>query len=258
MKKIYIHTDLEGCSGIGRGEMVEKENPDYMFCVQRLMADVNAAIEGAFLGGADHVTVLDSHGGGGNFDMSLLDARAQYDPKENKKWWGMLENSYWGCFFIGAHAMAGTLNGFLDHTQCSKKIYNYFANNRKIGELGQWAMVSGHFEVPMLMVSGDLCAINEAVQFFDGVETAVVKTGLSRLQASLLPPEEAENLIRHAAKKAVEKSIRPAPFKPLLPMEVKIEYTRGDYCDEVIKEGVERLDTRTARKIVDNYLDFWM
>ena len=259
MKKIYIHTDMEGCSGIDRGEMVPTGGPDYRFCVERLMADLNAAIDGAFLGGADHVTVLDSHGGGGNFDVSLLDKRAEHDLKLNKKWWGILDESYWGCLYIGAHAMAGTLNGFLDHTQSSESIYNYYANGRKMGELGQWAMCAGHFGVPMLMVSGDQCGVNEAAQFFSGVETAAVKVGLSRMRAAALPLQEAEDLIRAAAKKAVEKTERPAPFKPMLPMEVKIEFTRSDHCDRsCVKTGVERLDARTARRIVDCCLNYWL
>jgi D-amino peptidase len=258
MKKIYIHTDMEGCSGIGRGEMVDRDCIDFDYCVTRLMADVNAAVDGAILGGADHVSVLDSHGGGNNFDLSLLDPRAEFDPKDNKKWWGMLDESYWGCFFIGAHAMAGTLHGFLDHTQDSLRIYNYSVNGRKFGELGQWAMVSGHFNVPMIMVSGDQCAANEAAQFFSGVETAVVKIGFSRMRAKLAPLPEAEDRIRRAAKKAVQIIERPPPFKPILPMEIKFDFTRADYCDGAVHNGsLERTDARSARKVSGSCLDFW-
>ena len=128
-----------------------------------------------------------------------------------------------------------------------------------MGELGQWAMVAAHFNVPMLMVSGDQCGVNEAAQFFSGVETAAVKIGLSRFRAKCLPGHEAEELIYSAAKRAVEKQERPPVFKPLLPMEMIIEYTRSDYCDRVPSmPGVERLDARTARKITDNYLEFWI
>ena len=259
IKKIYIHTDMEGCSGIGRGEMVEKDGPGYGCCVKRLIADINAAVDGAFLGGADVVTVLDSHGGGNNYDPVLLDPRAESDPKANKKWWGKLDESYYGCFFIGAHAMAGTANAFLDHTQCSRSIYNYYANGRKMGELGQWAMVSGHFGVPMLMVSGDMCGVCEAAQFFGGVKTAVVKTGLSRMRAETLPEDIAEELIRRAAESAVKNADRPQPFKPSMPMEVRIEFTRADYCDDAVSGNPawERTDARSVRKAAQSALDFW-
>ena len=260
MKKIYIHTDMEGVSGVDRGEMVPYDSGDYAFCVKRLMADVNAAVDGALLGGADHVTVLDSHGGGGNFDLSLLDKRAEYDEKLNKKWWGKLDDSYWGSFFIGAHAMAGTLNGFLDHTMNSRQVLNFSINGRRVGELGIWAMVCAHFGVPMIMASGDQAAVHEAAQFFSGIETAEVKAGLSRMKARLLPIDAAEERIRQAAKRAVEKTERPALFKPLLPMELKIEYMRGDFCDDAMaaKPELERLDVRAARKISQTYLDYWV
>ena len=261
MKKIYIHTDLEGISGIDKAEMVKAgldSNSEHV--TKRLMADVNAAIDGAFAGGAGHVTVLDSHGGGGNFDLSLLDKRAEFDTKPNKKWWGILDESYYGSFFIGAHAMAGTLRGFLDHTQDSTRIYNYYVNGRKMGELGQWAMVCGHYGVPLIMMSGDTAAVNEASQFFAGIETADVKTGLSRTAARLVNSGEALKRISKAAKTAVEKEKNelPKPFLPLLPMEIKIEFTRADYCDpKEREENVERIDSRTARKISQSYQDFW-
>lgn len=257
MKKIYIHTDLEGISGIDRADMIVPGNEKHRYCIERLMIDTNAAIDGAFLGGADHVTVLDSHGGGNNFDMSLLDKRAEFDTKPNKKWWGILDDSYFGSFFIGAHAMAGTLNGFLDHTQDSTRIYNYYLNGRKMGELGQWAMVCAHYDVPVIMVSGDEAAVNEAVQFFGDIETAAVKKGVARNTARLYSCDEAVEKIRQAAKAAVEKSEKKQAFKPLLPMEVKIEYTRSDYCDNASRNpDVERLDARSARMIVHSYQNF--
>ena len=260
MKKIYIHTDLEGISGIGKGEDVKMRKENSAYVIERLMADVNAAVDGAFLGGADHVTVLDSHGGGGNFDLSLLDKRAEHDAKINKQWWGMIDESYFGTFFIGAHGMAGTLNGFLDHTQSSATIYNYYINGRKTGELGQWAMVCAHYNVPLIMMSGDLASTVEASQFFPGVETAAVKTGISRQCAKLVPNDIALEKIRRAAKAAVEKSEseRPKIFKPILPMEIKIDFMRADYCDDSVDSpNVERIDSRTARKISHSYQDFW-
>ena len=56
--KIYIHTDLEGICGIDCPEMIQRDNERREYSIQRLMADLNAAIDGAFQGGATHVTVL--------------------------------------------------------------------------------------------------------------------------------------------------------------------------------------------------------
>jgi D-amino peptidase len=256
--KIYIHTDLEGISGIDCPEMILKDDDRYVYSIQRLMADVNAAIDGAFQGGATHVTVLDSHGGGNNFDLSLLDKRAEIDPKENGKWWGKLDNSYDATFFIGAHAMAGTMNGFLDHTQDSRRWFNYKVNGRKMGELAQWAMVAGHFDVPLIMVSGDEAACTEAYQFFNHVECAAVKRGVGRNSAVLVDNNEAEERIRDAARRSIELIGKAKPFKPILPMEIILELYRSDYCDEIAcKPGVERLDARTVRKVANSALELF-
>ena len=258
MKKIYIHTDLEGISGIGCADMVNTDYNDYDYSIERLMADVNAAVDGAFLGGAEHVTVLDSHGGGGNFDRSMLDSRADFDEKSNGKWWGKVDDTYCGTFFIGAHAMAGTINGFLDHTQDSTRILNYCVNGRNMGELAQWAMVCAHYNVPVIMVSGDEAAVNEAIQFFGNIEVTAVKRGISRRKAILVPNDTAVENIRQACKKAVERTDIVPLFKPILPMEVRLDLTRTDYCEDYLSANpnYERLNARTIRMISDSYQNF--
>ncbi len=258
MVKIYIHTDLEGVTGIDTFEMIQRDGGRYRECCELLMGDVNAAVEGALAGGADHVTVLDSHGGGGNFLLERLDPRAQNDTKPNKKWWGILDESFQGTFFIGAHAMAGTMNAFLDHTQSSIHWFNYRINGRRVGELAQWALVAGHWGIPMLMVSGDEAACVEARQFFHPVETAVVKRGVGRNLAELVPPDEARARIREAARRAVSLVGQARPFAPLKPMEILLELNRSDYCDAVAAHpGVERLDARTVRKLTSDPLELF-
>lgn len=253
---IYIHTDLEGITGIDTFEMIQRDDNRYRECCEFLMGDINAAVDGAFAGGATHVTVLDSHGGGKNFILELLDPGAEADPKENGQWWGKLDGSYSGTFFIGAHAMAGTINGFLDHTQNSLQWYNYSVNGRKTGELGQWGIVAGNFGVPMLMVSGDEAACVEARQFFGPLETAIVKRGVGRNKAELVENTEARARIREAAREAMALIGTAKPYKVTMPMEIVIEFNRSDFCESRLnKEGVERIDARTVRKVTNDPLE---
>jgi D-amino peptidase len=253
--RIYIHTDLEGVSGIDSMDMIERSGSRYRECCEHLMADLNAAIDGAFAGGATVVTVLDSHGGGNNFVRERLDPRAEVDSRPNKKWWGVLDASYQGTFFIGAHAMAGTQDGFLDHTQSSLAWHDYSLNGRKMGELAQWAVVAGNWGVPMLMVSGDEAACAEARNFFDPVETAAVKRAVGRNRAELLAPKEARERIREAARRALALVGKGRPFIPAKPMEIRLEYNRADYCDAVVgRPGIQRLDARTVRWVTSDPL----
>lgn len=252
-KNIYIMTDLEGISGIDSMEMIQKGHPQYEYSLKRLMADTNAAVEGAFQGGAGQVFVCDGHGGGDNFIHDMLDPRAVVSTGTMGI---QLDKPLDAVMFIGAHAMAGTLNGFLDHTQDSKKWYNYYVNGRKTGELGQWGIMAGQYQLPVVMVSGDQAACAEARQFFGHIQCAVVKDGIGRNRAELVPEETAVALIREAAARSIALIGEVKPYMPLLPLDIRLELYRSDFCDELAgKPGVERLDARTVRKVSSNYLD---
>lgn len=256
--RIYIHTDLEGVSGIDRAEMVPRDSPDYRLCCELLMGDLNAAVDGAFAGGATEVIVLDSHGGGGNFILDMLDPRAHHDTRPNGRWWGIMDERCDATFFIGAHAMAGTMNGFLDHTQSSASWYNYWINGRRVGELGQWALVAGNWDVPLVMVSGDEAACTEAHEFFSPCVTAAVKRGEGRQRARALPLEEARQRIWQAAHDAIAVIPRARPYRPLMPMEIIVEFYRCDFADEAAcGEGVERRDARSVRKVTSDPLELF-
>jgi len=256
--KIYVHTDLEGVSGIDRGEMVSRDSEDYDLCRELLMGDLNAAIDGAFAGGASEVVVLDSHGGGGNFILDKLDPRAQNDKRPNRRWWGIMDETFDATYFIGAHAMAGTMNGFLDHTQSSLSWFNYSINGRRMGELAQWALVAGKWGVPLVMASGDEAACFEAHQFFHPCKTAAVKRGIGRQRAEALPLDQARRRIWQAAHDAIPIIKDARPFCPLKPMEIILEFMRSDYADNAMRGGkAERVDARTVRWVTDDPLELF-
>ena len=193
MTKVYFITDLEGISGISRADQVVKDSPDYPFALERLMADTNAAVAGAFDGGADEVLVEDGHGGGGNFLPGRLDPRAKQNIGKTDY------TTIDAIMHVGAHAMAGTLNAFLDHTQSSVRWFDYQINGRSMGEMGQEGVLAGVYNIPTVFVSGDEAACLEARQFFGDIPTAPVKYALGRNTAVCLDGDEALELIRRRA-----------------------------------------------------------
>ena len=190
--KILLMTDLEGISGVNTIEKVSDEGtPGHRFALERLMLDVNAAVDGAFRGGATDVYVKDGHGGGNNFIKEMLDPRAIQIP-DSVGWQKLIRNGEIDAYMeVGAHAMAGTINGFLDHTQSSKNWHNYIVNGRKSGEIAQGAIFAGAFDVPFVMVSGDEAACVEAKALLGDIECAVVKYGIGRNNARLVDLDEA-------------------------------------------------------------------
>ncbi|MDA8286108.1 MAG: M55 family metallopeptidase, partial [Actinomycetota bacterium] len=60
--KVFVSSDMEGTAGIVDWEQVRPGSSAYPASVELLLAEVNAAIEGAVRAGATEVLVNDSHG----------------------------------------------------------------------------------------------------------------------------------------------------------------------------------------------------
>jgi len=250
-------TDLEGISGVLTWEQTgrDKKDAEYEKARHLLTQDVNAAIEGALSAGANEVLVTDGHGGGYNFILEELHPEAEYitGPGRVHPCSG-LDESFDGVMLIGYHAMAGTKCAILDHTQSSKTWFNYYLNGIKTGEIGQGAVIAGHFNVPVIFVSGDKAACREAKKFLGDVETAAVKEAFSRTSARILPPVKARQLIKEGAANAV-KRIKDKDFKPYIikpPIEVKIEFQTTDVADSYEKSGWKRIDGRTVSRVTND------
>jgi len=246
--KIYLLCDMEGTSGISKTTQVQSDSGQpYQQGRELLIADVNAAVAGAVDGGATEVVACDTHGGGGHFFIEKLDQRAVYETPGMKSLMPALDSTFDGVILMGHHAMAGTLNGFLDHTMSSASWFECSVNGVPLGEIGIESAWAGHFDMPVIMVHGDQAACREAETQLPGVVTAPVKEGIGRNKARCLSVDVAHDLIRKAAAEAVGKARSIAPFKPDLPAEVKLILCRSDYADERAgQKGVSRLDARTV------------
>jgi len=255
MARIYILCDMEGISGIWNKDQVDSKSGAYAEARELLCADVNAAVAGAFDGGAAEVVVGDTHGGGPNFILEKMDKRAVYENPAMGNLMPGLDSSFAGLILTGHHAMAGTLNGFLDHTMDSGSWYNFYINDRKVGEIGIETAFAGHYDVPLIMVTGDEAACFEAEAQFPGVVTAAVKKGLGRNKARCLHPATARELIRRKAAEAVKKAGELRPWKIDLPATIKLEFYRSDYADNAAwSPGAERIDARAVRRRIESAL----
>lgn len=252
--KIYIMTDMEGVSGICNELQVTTGTPQYEAARSLLCGDVNAAIAGAFDGGATEVLVSDGHSSGFNLILEQMDSRALYErPNGGRDFMPGLDASFAGVFSVGYHAMAGTLNGFLDHTQSPESWLNYYLNGRRSGELAQVAAWSGMFDVPTLLVTGDQAACDEAREFFGNIETVAVKQGIGRQFARCIQPEKARQMIRESAEKAMGRIGEAEPFKVATPVTIRLEFYRSDMADGVAnRPGTTRIDARTVERTVDS------
>lgn len=257
--KIYILADMEGISGIRKIEQVQPGGNEYWAEGVPLMeADIEAAVAGCREGGATEVVVADTHANGGQLRLSKMGPGAVYetpgaDPAPHCMM-PSLDKSFDGVILLGHHGMAGTLNGFLDHSFDSSRVFEMRLDGRPIGEIGIEAAYAGHFGVPVIMVSGDETTAAEAHDYLGDVETAIVKWGVGRNRARCLPIDEAHALVRKTAKRAVERAGSQGAFKPFvpkLPVTLEVTHYRSDYAEQAMFERWwQRVDARTVRREV--------
>ncbi len=248
--RVYITTDLEGVAGVLLDSQVgvgSSGDAEYQRARRLLTQEVNAAVEGALAGGATEVLVDDGHASGSNFVFEELHPGARYVMGHTRpNWLPGLSEGFDATFFIGCHAMAGTQGAVRDHTMSSVAWHNLWVNGKRMGEIGLWACIAGHYGVPCVLMSGCAKACEEAASLVPGIETVETKRALSRYSAILEPAEKVQAMIRERAEQAVAKAKTIPPYRLDTPVEIRVEYNLTGQADGVtIMPGRERLDART-------------
>jgi D-amino peptidase len=237
--KILIAADMEGISGVTTWDQVTAGKPDYPRFRRIMTEDVNAAIRGCFDSGAKEVLVTDGHASGSNILIEDLDQRASLNtgsPSPLSMVQGVDEVD--GVIYVGYHARAGSPDGILDHTWSSRTVANVWLNDILVGEYGINAAVAGHFDVPVLMVTGDQTACTQTVELLGDVETVVVKHATGRYSAECLPPTMAQDMIEKVAAKAVNmlaKRKAPEPFVLEEPILLVVEFFNSAMTDHAMR-----------------------
>lgn len=238
--RIYIVTDLEGASGVYRFSQTREVGDAQEKAKEYLMGDIAAVVRGLRAGGAADIVVLDGHGSQA-FVPHLMEPGATYItglPRPGPL--TGLDDSFAGLVQLGAHAMMGTPDGVLCHTQSSRSENRYWYNGVESGELAQCAAIAGHYGIPTILVTGDEATCREARQFF-GPEcvTVAVKRGFSREAAELYPFDETRRALFEGARRSIEAIGRCKPYKLSLPVQVKKEtLDPSDSNRRITKEGV--------------------
>ena len=230
--KIYVNTDLEGISGVFKFDQTrEKDTPLNIQACEYFMGDVAAVVRGLRDGGATEVIVLDGHGSQAVIPHLMVPG-AKYITGRPRPGAGNLtdlDSTFAGMVMLGFHAMMGTPEGVLNHTQSSKTENRYWYNGVESGELAQNAAIAGYFGVPPIMVTGDEATCREARKFFgNNIVTVAVKNGLARESALLYPFEETRKALYEGAKRAVAAISSCKPYILETPIKVREEYLNLD------------------------------
>lgn len=268
--KILISADMEGTCGVSSWVHVDapeeagaghpSNQGEYERARLRMTQEVNAAIEGAFAGGASEVIVNDSHDGQRNLLGDELHREAMYISGSDKRL-GMMQGvdlqGISAVFYTGYHAKAGTPQAPLAHTW-STWLQDVRFNGDSTGEFGINAAIAGHFGVPVVMVAGDEKAVEQTRALLgEQVEGAVVKWGLSSTAALHLHPEKAQDVIRAAAERAMTKIGAARPYRLAEGVTVELEFDHQARADQAeLLPGISRAGERTIAFTPADGLEF--
>jgi D-amino peptidase len=225
-KKIYILTDLEGISGVFKfGQTREKGTPLNIEACEYFMDDLSAVIRGLLDGGATEILVVDGHGNQCVIPH-MMEPGIRYVtgvPRPGAMWG--IDSTFAGMVQLGAHAMMGTPDGVLNHTQSSRSENRYWYNGEECGELVQCALIAGYYNVPTILVTGDEATCREAKHFFgEPCVTVAVKEGITREAAILYPFEETRQALYEGARKSMKALSECEPYKMDMPIMGKLQY----------------------------------
>ena len=261
--RVYISGDMEGIAGISHPAPTGSKDARYPAAVELMVAETNAAIDGALAGGATSVLVNDSHGG--MFNLTPADLRRDATVLQGQKAWSMVAGAQPGpdgqpsvdvALFVGYHARAGHPRGTIAHTYSGAPVETRL-DGRPTGEYGLNALALGAWGVPVGLVTGDDALAEEVPDWLPWAEQVVVKVADGGHSAASVHPSVAAERVRDGAERALRRAaageLRLLQVGP--PVAVEIDFDRGVVADHAaILPGAERTGDRTVRFRADDAL----
>ncbi|MFC8195457.1 M55 family metallopeptidase [Streptomyces sp. NPDC060006] len=246
MVKILISADMEGATGVTWPADVLPGTPQWERCRSMFTSDVNAAVLGFLDGGADEVLVNEAHWTMRNLLLEQLDERAQMLTGRHKSLSmveGVQHGDVDGIAFVGYHAGAG-MEGVLAHTYLANSITGVWVDGERASEGLLNALVVAEYGVPVVLVTGDDVACEDALGYAPEALKVAVKDHVSRYAAVCRTPARTASDIRSAAKEATRLAVRREPAQAG-PHTVELEFDAEHLSmAATVVPGVERTGER--------------
>ncbi len=224
--KVHISVDMEGVAGVVTGDQLGPAGFEYARFREFMTREALTAVETAKAAGATELVVADSHGNGEN----LLIDQFPPDVKVVRSWpraLGMMagvDDNVDAAIFIGYHASTNNPAGVRAHTFSSANLTRVALNGVNVTE-GAWnAAIAGHFNVPVIMMSGDDAAIAEVRKAIGNIEAAETKRALSFHSAITLTPAASATLIGDRVRAALGRLKEFKPYKVTEPVTVDVSF----------------------------------
>jgi len=163
-----------------------------------------------------------------------------------------LDESFDAIFFVSYHGSMSTASP-LSHTYNPRAIAEVRLNDTVVGESGINALIALGHGVPIVLVTGDDITATEARALCPNIETAVVKTAVTRFAADSMHPDDACALIRERAEVAIAGLSSAALPQITLPATLEVTFRNADLAELATwVAGVEKVGPTIVRMSSDD------
>jgi D-amino peptidase len=247
--RVLISVDMEGVAGTVTGDQLGPTGFEYGRFRDFMTREALAAVAAAKAAGATDVIVADAHGNGEN----LLIEQFPADVRIIRSWprqLGMVAGADQvdAVMFIGYHASTNNVQGVRAHTFSSASLTRVALNGVNVSE-GSWAAaIAGHFNAPVIMMSGDDAAIAEVRAAVGNIEAAETKRTLGFHSAITMTPQGSYDLIAARVKAAMARRAEFKPYKVTTPVTVDVSFKNYTPAEMLAYlPGFERTDAHSIR-----------
>lgn len=250
--RVFISVDMEGVAGVATLDQIVRGGSGYPRAQELMTEEANAAIRGAFAGGADEVVVNDSHGTMDNLLHERLDPRARLvfgAPRASCMVQGITREDALAVF-VGYHAAAGA-HGTLAHT-FSSNFTELRVNGAAMSEAEVNGLYAGSLGVPVGVLTGDDQICQLAEKAFPGIATVAVKDAAGFAAVDSLHPYVARERIEATVAAAVaDGGVAPIVVPDSLSLEIDFAQQLGADLAATVP-GSRRVSPHTLQRDVDS------
>jgi D-amino peptidase len=224
--KVFISADMEGIAGVVSGEQLGPSGFEYQRFREFMTGEVLAAIDGARAAGATEIVVADSHGNMQNLLIERLPADITLVRGPNRPLGMMhgIDSTFHAVVMIGYHSATSNLDGVRAHTFSSARYTAVRINDIDIAESTFNAALAGHYNVPVVAISGDDAAVAELLAVVPDAAGAVVKQAIGFHAAATLTPTAAQALIRDAVRTGLARRTSISPYRQSAPLTLELGF----------------------------------
>ncbi len=259
--KVFMSVDIEGTAGFSLRDDFSPTTASGIYFQQQLTRNVAAACEGAFAAGATRVVVRDSHATGTSINPAGLPENERLRiirglPHDLFIMLGGLQyDDYDAALFIASHCGGYSNGNNVSHT-FNPALFRFTINGVDMSEFTIGAMMAAYCNVPIVFLSGDKAACEEAEAVLPGIKTVATMEMICGKANMSKHPGIVDKEIRQGVEEALSRDF--SHLVPALPaqFDVCMQFKDHAQCfNYSFYPGTERLDSRTLRFRADDYME---